>query len=457
VFLEIPLGVLAARHERDLTVAQVERLASGLAVVAAGDMEPGGSGNLASTVSQYQVETGGVVEVVSTGSQLVAKSDQRADPDVLVDQAKLIQAALSGRSVTSFGDDEDRPWAHAAVPVMSDQGQPAGVVLLGVPAVSTENRIHDIWLALGGFGVGLVALTALVGVLLARSLTRPLGRLGDTVRDFARGHLDGRAQGDDGPPEIRSLARQFNDMAGRMTELLEAQSRFVADASHQLRSPLTALRLRLENLEADSVGSSAEGIAAAGREVQRLSRIVDGLLTLGRAGGEGPQRQAVDIAEVIEERCDAWSALAEERHVALLPEPGKALATVRWVPGDLDQILDNLIANAVDASPGGTSIRVVGRRDHSGWLELHVVDNGPGMSGPDRTRAFDRFWQGPGTGDGHSGLGLAIVRQLAARNAATVELRPAESSGIDAVLAFGPSAEIPGHRAARIKRLSAKG
>ncbi len=282
--LEIPLGVLAARHERDLTVAQVQRLASGLAVVAAGDMEPGAVGNLASTVSQYQVETGGVVEVISSGNQLVAKSDQRADPDVLVDQAKLIQAALSGRSVTSFGDDEDRPWGHAAVPVISDQGQPAGVVLLAVPAVSTENRIHDIWLALAGFGVGLVALTALVGVLLARSLTRPLGRLGNTVRAFAGGNLDERARGDDGPPEIRSLARQFNDMAGRMTELLEAQSRFVADASHQLRSPLTALRLRLENLEADSVGPSAEGIAAAGREVQRLSRIVDGLLTLSRAG-----------------------------------------------------------------------------------------------------------------------------------------------------------------------------
>jgi signal transduction histidine kinase len=331
------------------------------------------------------------------------------------------------------------------------------VVMLGVPAVSTESRIHDIWLALAGFGVGLIALTALVGVLLARSLTRPLGRLGDTVAHFASGHLDVRARGDDGPPEIRSLAGQFNDMARRMTDLLEAQSRFVADASHQLRSPLTALRLRLENLEADSVGASADGISAAGREVQRLSRIVDGLLTLSRTGGEGPRREAVDIGEVIEERCAAWSALADERHVALLPEPGKVPATVTWVQGDLDQILDNLLANAVDASPGRTSIGVTLGRDESGCLELHVMDNGPGMTAADRSRAFDRFWQGPGTSDGHSGLGLAIVRQLAARNAATVELRQAEPSGIDAVVAFGPTAEVQGHRAARIKRLSAKG
>jgi signal transduction histidine kinase len=457
LFLEIPLAVLAARHERDLTVAQTERLATGLAIVAAGDMEPGGGGNLASTVTQYQVETGGVVEVVNTGNQLVARSDQRADPDVLVDQSKLIQAALSGRSMTAYGDDDARPWAHAAVPIVTDQGQTAGVVMLGVPAVSTENRIHDIWLALVGFGVGLIALTALVGVLLARSLARPLGRLGDTVAHFAGGHLDVRARSDDGPPEIRSLAGQFNDMARRMTDLLEAQSRFVADASHQLRSPLTALRLRLENLEADSVGASADGIAAAGREVQRLSRIVDGLLTLSRTGGEGPRRAAVDIGEVIEERCAAWSALADERHLALLSETGKAPATVSWVQGDLDQILDNLLANAVDASPDRTSIRVALCRDESGSLELHVIDNGPGMTAADRSRAFDRFWQGPGTGDGHSGLGLAIVRQLAARNAATVELRQADPSGIDAVVAFGPSAEVQGHRTARIRRLSAKG
>jgi signal transduction histidine kinase len=457
VFLEIPLGVLGARHERDLSAAQAERLASGLAVVAAEDMESGTPVNLANTVSQYQAHTGGVVEVLRTGDQLVARSDQRADPDVLVDQKKLIEAALSGRSVSTFGTDAGMPWAHAAVPVVTDQGQPAGAVLLGVPGVSTENRIHDIWLALAGFGVGMVILTGLLGVLLARSLTRPLGRLGETVREFASGDLDVRARRDDGPPEIRALAQQFNHMAGRMSELLDAQSRFVADASHQLRSPLTALRLRLENLEADSVGTSAEGIAAAGREVQRLSRIVDGLLTLSRAGGEGLRRQAIDVGEVIDERCDAWWPLAEERQVALLPEPEGATTTVSWVQGDLDQILDNLIANAVDASSGGTRIRVTLLRNPTGGLELHVIDDGPGMNEADRSRAFDRFWQGPGTSGGHSGLGLAIVRQLASRNAARVELRPADPTGIDAVVIFGPDGEMVGPRPARVRRLSAKG
>jgi len=437
VFLEIPLAVLAARHERDLTAAQAERLATGLAVVAGEDLESGRTADLSATVSRYQAETGGVVDVFDTADRLVARSDVSSDTDVVTDQERLVQAALSGRPASSFGSDEGVPWAHAAVPISTDDGQAGGAVLLGIPATSTESRIHDVWLALAAFGVGLVALTAFVGVLLARSLARPLGRLGATVAAFADGRLDARAQSDDGPPEVRSLADQFNHMAGRITELIDAQNRFVADASHQLRSPLTALRLRLENLEAVAPGSAGDGIAAAGREVQRLSRIVDGLLTLGRAGEKQVPRQPVDVAKVIEERCEAWLALSDERDVALLTEPGTVPPTmVALVPGDLDQILDNLLANAMDASPEGGRIQVILERGPSGRLELHVVDNGSGINAEDRRRAFDRFWQGPGVNGGHSGLGLAIVWQLAARNDATVELRQSDPVGIDAVITF---------------------
>ncbi len=437
VLLEIPLGVLAARHERDLTAAQAERLAAGLAVVAGEDLETGRTGDLSATVRRYQAQTGGVVDVVDTADRLVAASEASSDSDVLSDQERLVEAALSGRPAGSFGTDAGVPWAHAAVPISTDGGQAGGAVLLGIPAMSTENRIHDVWLALAGFGVGLVAITALVGVLLARSLTRPLGRLGATVTDFADGRLEVRALKEDGPHEVRALADQFNHMAGRITELIDVHSRFVADASHQLRSPLTALRLRLENLEAVASGSSADGIAAATREVQRLSRIVDGLLTLGRAEEKAVPRQAVDVAQVIEERCDAWSALSNERHVALVIEPAPVPpARVVLVPGDLDQILDNLLANAMDASSEGGRIRVSLKQPPNDRLELHVVDTGAGMDAADRSRAFDRFWQGSGVNGGHSGLGLAIVWQLAVRNQATVELRPSDPVGIDAVVTF---------------------
>ncbi|MHB1928788.1 MAG: sensor histidine kinase [Acidimicrobiales bacterium] len=196
------------------------------------------------------------------------------------------------------------------------------------------------------------------------------------------------------------------------------------------------MRLRLENLEAELDEQTGEALAAAGREVLRLSRLVDGLLVLSRADGFFPDLQPVDVALVIAERCDAWSALAAERRISLVDRIADRRATAALlVPGDLDQILDNLLANALDAAPGGTSIEVVlepgARRDR---LVVHVVDEGPGMSEDDRARAFDRFWQGPGRRGGHSGLGLAIVRQLAQRNGAEVELQAAPSGGLDVIV-----------------------
>ncbi len=126
-------------------------------------------------------------------------------------------------------------------------------------------------------------------------------------------------------------------------------------------------------------------MAAAGREVQRLSRVVDGLLTLNRAEGTGPGPRPVDVDEVIEDRCEAWSALADERRLHLHAEfPSDDHPLAMLVPGDLDQILDNLLANAVDASPAGGRIRVRRAAPDAGSMELHVIDEGPwhGRGGP---------------------------------------------------------------------------
>jgi signal transduction histidine kinase len=106
------------------------------------------------------------------------------------------------------------------------------------------------------------------------------------------------------------------------------------------------------------------------------------------------------------------------------------------VPGDLEQILDNLLANALDASREGTRITVSVEADRSRTIRVHVTDQGPGMTEEERIRAFDRFWQGPNSNGGHSGLGLAIVRQLASRNRASIELHQAAPAGLDAVLSL---------------------
>jgi signal transduction histidine kinase len=436
VILEVPLGLLAARHERGLTLDQAERDAAGLAVLAGEVMEGQPSSQLSLLATRYRNQSLGEVIVLDRTGRVIAtaEGDNDTDRDASGDGAALVSLALAGRTVSAWGTDEGSPWAGAAAPIMADN-RIAGAVLIGIPADSTEDRIHKIWLALGLFGIGTIVFTVVVALLLARSLTRPLALLEGSVAEFAGGRLDARADEEVGPLEIRTLAGEFNTMASRLHDLIEAQNRFVSDASHQLRSPLTALRLRLENLEASADRDSAEGIAAAGREVSRLSRIVDGLLALGRASASPGDKRLVGVAGVVAERCEAWSALAEERSITLVGRvDGARDEGAVLVPGDLEQILDNLLANAIEAVPPGGSVRVAVIPGEGRRLEVHVVDDGPGMSEADRRRAFDRFWQGPATGPGSSGLGLAIVEQLVHRNDATVELRQADPTGLDAVV-----------------------
>jgi signal transduction histidine kinase len=224
-------------------------------------------------------------------------------------------------------------------------------------------------------------------------------------------------------------------MADQLDELVTSQRRFVADASHQLRTPLTALRLRLENLDAGDPDTVAATRDAALQETSRLTRLVDGLLALARAEGRREERQTIDVGAVVADRREAWAPLAAEHDITLrvTGDDGSAV-TAMAVPGHLEQILDNLIDNAVDVTPEGGTVQLAfastGRA-----VEIHVADEGPGMSDEERRRAFDPFWQGGNRhANGSAGLGLAIVEQLARGSGGTVALHPSAAGGIDAVV-----------------------
>jgi signal transduction histidine kinase len=230
---------------------------------------------------------------------------------------------------------------------------------------------------------------------------------------------------------VRSLAASFNDTVAKLDELMRSREAFVADASHQLRTPLAALRLRLENVGRDVASEGQADLEAALAEVARLSRLVDSLLALARTDSTTAAPAAIDLRAAVNERVDAWAALATEQDVVLVVDVEERL-TARATPGRVEQILDNLLANALQVSPPGSSITVSGVRA-GGFAELHVVDRGPGMSPEERSRAFDRFWRG-GSGDGGSGLGLAIVERLVTSDGGRVELLAAPAGGIDAVV-----------------------
>jgi signal transduction histidine kinase len=230
------------------------------------------------------------------------------------------------------------------------------------------------------------------------------------------------------------LAEEFNATAAQLQELVGAQQAFVADASHQLRTPLAALRLRLENLEDEVDGSAAEDVEGARAEVQRLTRLVDALLTLARAEQGGSAPADIDVGSVMSGRRDAWAAFADERavRVELRIEPG---LHARATPGRLEQVLDNLLNNALEVAPAGTAITLAARA-HSGLIEIRVTDAGPGMSDAEMTRAFDRFWRSTGSRRENAGfgLGLSIVRQLVAADGGQVELERSARGGLAVAL-----------------------
>src|SRR5207249_2587092 len=223
-----------------------------------------------------------------------------------------------------------------------------GAVVVTYPTTKVDAAVRRDWTELGVVALGVLAAATLLGIGLARSITAPLGQLERAASAVGQGDLSARAA-PSGPPEVSALARTFNAMTERLEELLDGQRAFVADASHQLRAPLTAIRLRLENLEAAVPANARSEVRAAAAETRRLSRLVDGLLGLARAEGTRPEMATVDVAAVLTERRAAWDPLAAEQEVELRVDADvKGGAFASAVPGHLEQVLDNLLANALD-------------------------------------------------------------------------------------------------------------
>ena len=452
LILEIPLGITFARAERERLIIAVERDATVLGSFAEEALEAGSTAGLQELATQYQQRTGGRVVLVDRDGITVGDSEPPSPGRRDLSTRPEIAAALRGsravgaRASTTLGS----AFMYVAVPIAS-QGTVHGAVRITYPTASVDRRVRQAALALAGVALVVLAAVALVGSALAHSVTRPLRGLERATAVLANGDLDARAPTEGGPPELRRLAASLNDMAARLGRLVDAQSAFVADASHQLRTPLTALRLRLENMEPEVAVDGAD-LRAAIAETGRLARLVDGLLTLARAEATTTAREIVDLTAVMDERRETWSPLAAEQNVSLTVEPGPA-ERVWALLGAMEQVLDNLLANALRVAPAGSQIRMAVRRAGN-RVELHVIDQGPGMTAKQRKRAFDRFWRaGPPEAEG-TGLGLAVVRQLVDASGGTAELRPAQGGGLDAVISLRPAEDTSPLPARRPQRLT---
>lgn len=390
---------------------------------------------LARLVVAYEQETPGRLDVLLADRFAAAPLPLPVAPD---DAA--FTDALAGRESANWGEAPalGEEGLVLAVPARNSAGAVVGAVRVSYPSGPLNERQLQIWGFRAILAVAVLFVAAMLGILLARRLTRPFRELTRMARRLRDGDLGARAP-ESGPTETRTLARTLNNAAETIDTLVQSQRAFIADASHQLRTPLTALRLSLDNI-ADGVSDPLvrEDIDLATAEVVRMSRLVTGLLTLARAEAAVSTPELVRIADVVDDRFEVWRAVAAERGVHLRADHADAGQEVLTSPGNLEQVLDNVLSNALEVSPDGGTVTVrTGRLDDR--VVLEVSDQGPGLAEADRHRAFDRFWRGTGTtGQAGSGLGLAIVKQLVTDDGGLVGLSDAGAGGLCVRISLRP-------------------
>jgi two-component system, OmpR family, sensor kinase len=441
VALEVPLALNLSKSVDAEVKNDARSQAQLVAAGASGSLdEPAQLQRLAESSAR---SLGGRVIVVDSRGRVLADSSGAASRGDRYGSRPEIRSALQGRPTQGERHSNllDEDLLFTAIPVAVN-GRAAGAVRVtqSVDAVKTEQR-NDV-LALVGVGAVALLLGLAVAWLLASSLAKPLRNLAGTAGRVAHGDLDARASVE-GSAEQREVATAFNDMTERMASTLRGQREFVANASHQLRTPLTGLRLRLEAAALKSRDPEVEReLNAAEHETERLARLLSELLTLA-GGGERPAAQPLDVSGVVEAARGRWEGPAERSDHELRVEPGDP-AVMAASAEDLAAILDNLTENALNYSPPGSTVTLTWASDGE-TVRLAVLDEGPGLDSGESGRVFQRFYRGSASRGGASGtgLGLAVVEALAARWGGEVALTNRPEGGARAEVSLAAVRALP--------------
>jgi two-component system OmpR family sensor kinase len=310
-----------------------------------------------------------------------------------------------------------------------DIATPAGAVVVGagLPMAPIERAQHDVGQAFLLFGLVILALSLLAAYLAGGRISTPLRRMAQVARLVDGGDLAPRIRSGSGSSEMEVLSEAFNHMLDRLEDAFRRQRQFIADASHELRTPITVIRGQLEVLAAQEEPDLEDVRRVerlAGQEIARVSRLIDDMLVLAQLGRQDLLHpQAIELADFVAE---LWEGvvLTAERDFVLGEVPAGYL---RADPDRLAQALRNLLRNAVEhtASPHGIVALELEARA-GGWIRFAVTDDGPGIPAADRERIFERFHRvdrSRARARGGAGLGLAIVREIALAHGGQVTAR----------------------------------
>jgi signal transduction histidine kinase len=403
----IPLALLLRTVAADRAVERATVEAQSLAPLVA----TLATSSLALAVAQVNAESGALpVTVYLPGGRTLGRSAPRSP---------AVQLAASGSSLTA-----EAPGGREVL--VAVQGLPGGTTVIRtfVPDAELRRGVTRSWLVLGAVGIGLLALSAVVADQLARSLVRPLAAVARASHQLASGDLSVRAELG-GPPEVVQVGNGLNLLGARIGELLARERETVADLSHRLRTPLTALRVDAESLP------DRHEMALISSDVDALERTVNEIIREARRPVREGVRAACEAARVVRERAAFWSALAgdQERRMAVEVVPGPV--PVRVAHEDLATCVDTLLENVFAHTPEGVGFLVRLTRRQGGGACLVVADSGPGFD--DASMAHRGVSRG-----GSTGLGLDIVRRTAEASGGMLTLARPPSGGAVVVVDLGP-------------------
>lgn len=455
--LGVPLGITVA--EREMQETYVDRLndVGRFASLAETALSTGRTEALEHELTRYHALYGIPVAVIDmSGAVLLEPAGAyqraaRAEPSL----PRIVSAALAG----ARSDPPRRwaPWDDSALVVAEPVGRDSDVVgaVVTISDLSkTRDRILVRWARLAG--IGLLPLIALVAVAWPVSawVLRPVRKLDAATSRISQGDLTIRADAEAGPRELRRLAASFNKMMESVENAVQRQRAFVSDASHQLRNPLTSLRLAVESLSPhiSTGGAGRQAYDVAVDELKAMQRLLNALQASARMESMRTT-SPVDLDEVLATRVERWRALTATAGQALEVEVPRGLRLLE-PPGGLGSILDELMSNALRLSEART-VRVSANpgdpnNGSNGTVTIAVRDDGQGLDGAEREQALRRFWRAPkhqnvpGTG-----LGLAICADLVGAAGGQLRLeeglpRPDGSGhGFGAVLTLPAVADPP--------------
>ena len=380
------------------------------------------------------VEIDGVSRAVVTDENGLALYDTRevgSAAGYYVFYTELVQA-LRGYSAVYSVYEEGAFRSSAAQPVLY-RNQIIGAVYVYDYDTQQASLLKDLQNNLMRISVGIAILVVCVSLAFSRGLTRRLDSLLTAIRGVREGAYNQRAVLS-GHDEYTQIAGEFNDLVDRLQETENARRRFVSDASHELKTPLAAIRLLTDSiLQNENIDGATvrEFVSDIGQEAERLSRITEDLLRLTRLDSgvaETPER--VEISPVLERVVKMLRPVADEKDVSIVTvcSDGAAAAAT---PGEIHQILYNLMENAVKYNRRGGFVRVsVDMGEETSTIT--VEDNGIGIPAEDLPRVFERFYRvdkARSRAAGGTGLGLSIVRDTVSRRGGVVRAEGAPGGG----------------------------